>query len=240
MIIFDVETGPLSRDEIAGILPPFDPDSVKIGNRKDPEKIREYIAEQAASYVDDTVDSAPLDACFGRILAVGFYDVDKGKIDAAASSDELTIIAHILDRFADAATEKRKLVGHNILEFDLPFILRRAWILGIEVPSSILSVGGWQSLRFSELLFFDTYKYWCAGSRNTPSGSLDVVSRAMGLSGKPECRAFIKSAGKELPLNGKNFHLFFHDTAENKSLAVEYLRSDLELTAAVARAMGIR
>ena len=34
-IIFDIETGPLPETELAALLPPFDPNEVKVGNIKD-------------------------------------------------------------------------------------------------------------------------------------------------------------------------------------------------------------
>jgi hypothetical protein len=64
--IFDIETGPRSRAELAECVPTFEAPS----NWKDPEKIRAHVAEKEAEWFQ----SAALSALTGRVLAIGYLD----------------------------------------------------------------------------------------------------------------------------------------------------------------------
>ena len=71
-IFFDIETAPLPDDEIAELIPPFDPDKVKLGARKKPEVIEEYIEEQRAKHLPSFIDKAGLDAKLSVPVAIGY------------------------------------------------------------------------------------------------------------------------------------------------------------------------
>ena len=65
-IIFDLETGPLAESELVAMMPVFDPEEVKTGNLKDPEKIAEKLAEAEANHRRDFIERAALDPLTGR------------------------------------------------------------------------------------------------------------------------------------------------------------------------------
>jgi hypothetical protein len=49
-IFYDIETGPLPEEELLALLPPFDPNQVKVGNLRDPLKISEKLREAEESH----------------------------------------------------------------------------------------------------------------------------------------------------------------------------------------------
>ena len=70
--------------------------------------------------VDVRIEKGALDALTGRIVCIGLL-VDDGRTiteAAIAHEDEL----QILTKFWETIQPTDMLVGHNILEFDLPFI----------------------------------------------------------------------------------------------------------------------
>ena len=87
--------------------------------------------------VDARIEKGALDALTGRIVCIGLL-IDDGRTiseTAIAYEDEL----QILTEFWEAIHPTDVLVGHNVLEFDLPFIRQRSWIFGIR-PSRALDM----------------------------------------------------------------------------------------------------
>jgi DNA polymerase elongation subunit (family B) len=71
----------------------------------------------------------------GRIVCIGILFDDGHTVTEApiAGVDE----RRLLERFWAMLGDSDVLVGHNILEFDLPFILQRSWIHGIKPSRAI-------------------------------------------------------------------------------------------------------
>lgn len=174
-LVFDIETGARPWDDIAQFyeppakLGPFDPASVKLGNTKDPNKVAEKIegarlahAEAVASEVADHVKhrqewigKAALSPITGRILAIGYRSGDKVRIDGRP---EGLVLRAFWDIFRKEVEAKGRLIGHNIFEFDLPFLVARSWATGIAVPEGLLDKG-----RYWHPVFVDTMQRWACG-----------------------------------------------------------------------------
>jgi uncharacterized protein YprB with RNaseH-like and TPR domain len=93
-----------------------------------------------------------LDALTGRIVCIGLR-LDSGtQITELAISDEDE--SAILRGFWDAIAPKDVLVGHNILGFDIPFVLQRSWIHDIR-PSRHLDLR-----RYYTCDIVDTMQLW--------------------------------------------------------------------------------
>lgn len=126
MLFFDIETE-ANPDAIQ-----FMPEPQAPGNYKDEAKIAAYIAEKKA----EQTERAALDADYGRIVAIGvkqdnkliqsWVDGDKGQY-----YDERQIILWFWDVFNDHNGE---CCGYNITGFDLPYLMRRSFALGIKPP----------------------------------------------------------------------------------------------------------
>ena len=78
-IIFDIETAPLRDDVIESLIPEFNPDSVKVGNLKDPAKIEEKIEQARDNHLQSYIDKAGLDPRFSIPCAIGY--IISGKVE---------------------------------------------------------------------------------------------------------------------------------------------------------------
>lgn len=251
--VFDIETGPLSLDEIKAIAPAFEPpkhpgefdaNSVKYGNTKDPAKrgvilqaarekhsslVENYelnVATAEEEYWAEVIGKAALSPLTGSVLAIGvcFVDGDKDLLLECHGSEEGMLSEFWEEYYQPATRGCHSIVGHNIKEFDLPFLVRRSWMLGVDIPAGIVD-SNW---RYWHRCFVDTREVWncCTrGGGNVPA-SLDVVARALGLPGKME------------GVTGADFARLFADEA-TRERAIEYLMIDLDVTLGVARRLGV-
>ncbi len=240
MIVFDIETGPLPEDVVLANASPFeplphpgqfDPDSVKLGNIKDQAKIDAKIAEKRAEHEKAVADHeakntaehsawkksaisrAALSAFTGQVLAIGFQNGSHSKIRVEPEPDMLGEFWLVYRRARESRTN---LVGHNILGFDLPFLIRRSWLLGVDVPDQVFDG------RYFDRIFVDTMKYWQLGTWGGEVAKLDAIDKYFGGDGK----------------NGDG-SMFAELLKSDRTKAIEYLSNDLKITARVATRMGI-
>jgi len=89
-VIFDIETRPRSAQEIASLIPEFDPDSVKVGNLKDPYKIEEKIKSAEENHLSSYMNRAQLTAEHCELDAIG-YQMPDGKKQLCFCSNDADI-----------------------------------------------------------------------------------------------------------------------------------------------------
>lgn len=251
MLIFDIETGPLADelllDQFQFEPPPhpgeFDPAGVKYGNTKDPDKRAAKLKEcqdahnlAVANYEQDVAaardqawrgfkENAALQATTGQVLAIGLQRGDKPAIIHGGT--EADRLARFWKKYTECRQQQAKMVGANICGFDLPFLIRRSWMLGVDVPSSAYEFTGGKWVNFDRL-FFDLRTLWLLGQSNTNcESSLDTMARSLGVGRKTE------------GVSGGDFARLWFGTAEEQQQAVMYLLNDLKLTAAVAAKLGV-
>jgi len=213
--VFDLETGPLAESELSALLPPFDPAEVKTGNLKDPAKIAEKIAEAEANHRRDFFDKAALDPLTGRVIAIGMLDLETDKFFIIGHDDEARTLTEFWEASQGEMGRLNSMLGFNIFNFDLPFLIRRSWKHRIKVPFGIRRGRYWGDQ------LVDLRDAWQLGDRQA-RGSLDTIARHLGVGAKNgEGKAFA-----ELWLN-------------DRPKAEAYLRNDIQLTAKVADALGI-
>jgi hypothetical protein len=107
------------------------------------------------------------------------------------------------------------LIGFNIFNFDLPFLIRRSWKHRVPVPFGLRRGRYWNDR------FVDLRECWQLGDRQA-RGSLDSIARHLGVGAK----------------NGEG-KAFAELWQTDRQQAEAYLRNDVELTAKVAHALGI-
>ncbi len=201
-LIFDIETG--TRPEvIANPADWFKPDS----RLKDPEKIRADLAESA--------EKGALSPITGQVLAIGYSD---GKSDWAVTTLEQTekaIIDAALFSFHERLCQGGKIIGFNILEFDLSFLLLRACAIGAYIPASLGQL--WRSRWQACDAFIDLMDVSKFGRYDRAGYSLDRVCRSMGISGKTR--------------NGGDFARLL---ATDPDTAKAYLLNDIRMTRELA------
>jgi 3'-5' exonuclease len=188
-IIFDIETGPLTPEQLEHRMPEF----TAPANWKDEEKINRNIKEQQEKWTD----KAALDAQTGEVLAIGLMFQGKATIlDQKNNGGEKEVIK----AFWDVVTKStnRRFIGFNILNFDLPFLFRRSLVYGL-TPSCIVRGNRYWDHRFVDLL--DVYT---CGNREQRI-SLDKLCTMLGLEGKTGSGADFHKWFKQEPAKARAY-----------------------------------
>lgn len=205
IVVFDIETGSLPEEKILDIAGEFNESNVKTGNLGI-EKAMEKILKAKTDHLSNLVEKAPLNAEYGVVLAIG---IKSGGEEIVLWGDEKKILSDFWSRVAHDYQENQTMwVGFNSQNFDLPFLLRRSFIVGAKVPSECVPVS-----RFWDGNFWkDLFEIWKAGNFKD-SISLDRFCRACGLKGKNG--------------SGKYFQQLFK---EDREKALEYCLNDIRIT----------
>lgn len=202
MMVFDIETRAKSLEWVKanGLMPSFKAPS----NYKDPDKI----AAKEAEHESDVMSRAALDPVLSEILAIG-YIKDGQKV--ILSGDEAQMLKDFWWEVRKVVNSYGKLVGFNIIGFDLPFLIRRSWVHNVPYAESIR-----RGRYYSDNLVVDLAEIWRLGDKNTFI-SLDRISRLLGIGEKSG--------------SGKDFAALWESDRE---AAIAYLHKDLELTEKLA------
>ncbi len=250
-VFYDIETGPRPWEEIEAFyqgpepLPPWDESMVKYGNAKREELRAEKREEhkrayqilldsegsKAEAHKAEWLTKVALSPVTGRVLLIGITGIVANAPNEPASlyNDDEAIM---LDRFWGMVdgwlTAKRPIIGHNSNGFDLPFLIRRSWCLGVPVPREV------RQGRYWNPLFRDTMEFWNCGARdyvklNTLAEFFGVGQKTEGVQGGD----FSKLWYGQMPAETWG-------TPEDQRLkALEYNAQDLRLTASIAAKMGM-
>lgn len=156
---FDIETlpdqRPGARARAAAMKVP--------ANYKNPEAIAKYIEENS----EEAYLKTALDGWKGHVVCIG---TDRDSYYGSSVTTEKGII----EAFFDSLRADHQLVGHNIIGFDIPFITRRALVLGVKLPPDYL----WpRNLKPWDKRVFDTMQ-------ELGGGSLNSLAEAFGIEGK--------------------------------------------------------
>lgn len=202
LIFWDIETGPRPEVELHQVMPEFAAPS----NYKDPIKIAEVITEKK----NEWLGKAALCATTGTVLAIGSRK--DGVNTIFGSGDEKIDLRAWWALVEQSAREGAVMVGFNIARFDVPFLVRRSWYLGVPVP-----VGVYNGRFLNHHVFLDLYEHWQCGNREV-SISLKRLSEFLGVGTKDKDGALA----------------FAEKWVTDRKAALEYLENDLVLTEAVA------
>lgn len=159
----DVETIP---DQSEGALERAK-ESVKVpANYKNPDTIAAYIEENAQEAWEKTA----IDGWKGHVCRIGMDEVGWSVRDVKDEHDAVTMFFHHLNG--------KTLVGHNIIGFDIPFLTKRALVLGVKLPPEHI----WpRNLKPWDNKVFDTMTQLGNGKEFI---SLDNLARNLGINGK--------------------------------------------------------
>ena len=167
---FDLESIP---DQSEGALERAK-ESIKIpANYKNPDTIAAYIEENAQEAWEKTA----LDGWKGHVACIVYER--SGNYDNRMSVRDVKDEKQILEYFFSDLTETT-FVGHNIIGFDMPFLTKRALVLGVKLPPEHI----WpRNLRPWDTKVFDTMTAFGNGKEFI---SLDNLARNLGIKGKGE------------------------------------------------------
>lgn len=210
-IVFDIETAPVSKSELEAAMPKFEAPK----NYTDPAKIAKAIQEKIADFIAD----AALSEETGWVCAIGIWNESNGyEMFVSDTLSEKEIIEKFWSRIWDGHAITDKIIGFNSNKFDVPFLVRRSWKLGISIPPTVLNrVRG---RMYINEMFTDLLDWWDMGTHDTIS--LARFAKFLGVGTKTG--------------DGKFFHILL---GNDKEAAIAYLKNDIDLTAKCARKLGI-
>jgi hypothetical protein len=214
-VFLDIETIPCQSPEYRarvreGIKPP--------AQFKKPESIVEWYANNADAATDEIVAKTSFDPAYGHIAciawAVGDFGVVRNISNETIETEADYLAAFFEDIQQDCGVQMPRWIGHYISGFDLRFVLNRAIVLGVKLPTKIVlprDIKPWSDN------IFDTMTAW-AGAKG--SISQDNLAKAFGLAGKGD---FDGSMVAEAWANGEH------------SKIADYCRSDVETVRSIYR-----
>lgn len=153
-MVFDLETA--ADPTVIPMLPEIKP----AGNLKDPAKIAESIKERTAAQLSDLA----LTPEYGRIVAIG---TDQGTMICPDENAEMAALENFWQEWL--SDRRLKVVGYNIIGFDIPFVITRSRILGVTTPHGLtVKKYGMDAVidLMQELCFFGvttmrSMDFWC-------------------------------------------------------------------------------
>lgn len=154
-LFFDIETLPAGEDKKEVFLPIL---KHKARKKTDVE------ASDESLYLGTSFEGT-----FGRICCIGYIKEDGNVKKDVLEGDE----KEILEKFWEIAKNVELFVGHNIYEFDLPFIFKRSIILGVKPRFDI------NFARYRNQPIFDTMKEWEKWSQG--GQKLDTLAKVLDL-----------------------------------------------------------
>lgn len=160
---------------------------------------------------------AAIHAEFGKIICISVglvYGKDDNKVKITTfKGEEKDILENfknlIQANFNDA--EKHRFSGHNIKEFDLPYICRRMISTGIEIPE-ILQLHGKKPWQVIQML--DTMELWKFGDYKNYT-SLDLITYALGID------------TPKTEIDGSQVGEIYFDIEQDNSIIYQYCERDV-------------
>lgn len=209
-IYIDIETIPTQeKDMQAYVL-----QSIKApANYKDPEKIAAYLDEAK----EKALDECGFEGSTNHIICIGVAIDDHPAVSFSANNvkDEAKMLRMFYSYLVEnCIPHGNKVIGHNIVGYDLKIIKQRSMILGVKPEGIALpfNAKSWDSEIFDTMLQWD--------SKN--SIKLEKLALALGIKAKKTM------AGSDVYGAWKNG---LHD------MIADYCRNDVELTREVYKKM---
>lgn len=181
-------------------------------NYKDEAKIN----AKAQEIFDNLVEKAALSALTGEVCAIGYTEAGSDVVKIIHGKQEADILTEFFGAISQNGALNSYLIGFNSKNFDIPFLLQRAWKLGLQIPQGITDTGAGR-LRLSAMNI-DLMESFNFGAKAFVS--LDKVARFLGVG---------KKTG-----NGAQFWELYNS---DKEAALAYLDNDVRLTEAIYNKM---
>jgi len=166
---------------------------------------------------------------YGRVLCIGVCIEEEGKPERCGilgqdkqtkllHADEQTTLRGFWKLLADFRPHRDLLIGHNILDFDLPFIYQRSWVNGIE-PSVTPCFA-----RYRSQPIYDTMREWAKWNQKRCISLCDLA------------KALRLDAAKLDGMSGDRVYEAFY-SGEHERIAA-YCLQDVAVVRAIYRRIG--
>jgi hypothetical protein len=215
VLVLDIETIPADDarivDFIAASIKP--PKTMSVA-----ATIEKWHKDSKQDAIDDAVSGTGLDGAFGRVCVIGF-DMGEG-VDALHGLDEPALLVAFnakLNTIPRSLWSAMTIVGHNVIDFDLRFLVQRYMVNGIQ-PHAIIQAAArakpWDTNVYDTMIQF-------AGLKK--SIRLDKLCMALGVT------------SPKSEMDGSMVGQFVADGRIAE--VVEYCKRDVTATGAVYRRM---
>lgn len=203
--ILDIETLSQPKEDILANLEPWNEEEARgrvPKNYKKDDAINGWLEDDKANHGKDILDKAALRPETGKLAVVGVWHEKKVQ-QLVLSPDgpetpvtlngvtsfrtEKELVEHALMLIANHTVLNHNVIGWNLLGFDLPFIIKRAWLLGVPVGQDIFNPFSRYPIKD---LFVDTMRMWQVGDRKAPYASLGNVQKLLKMEQKPDGSKF--------------------------------------------------
>lgn len=175
-IVIDIETLPTMREDViadirANVKPP--------ATYKKPESIAEWIKTEGEAAAEQEVRRTALDGAYGRVCVIGWAVDDQPAAAIYSEENEpmlLQALNNAFERIPPTEYFTTTIIGHNVAEFDLRFLVQRFIVNGIQ-PHMLIGRAA-QAKPWEGDKVFDTMVQW-AGTKNRVS--LDKLCKALSI-----------------------------------------------------------
>lgn len=194
---FDIETLPAEEDKHEILKKLYEKKKEK--NPKTRQTLEEYL--------EDT----NFGGAFGRIFCI-CYAIDDGSVESLSGDER-----ELLEKFWKLIADVDQFVGHNILEFDLKFIMQRSIILKVKPTRPI------DFRKYQKVPIYDIMHEWTNWGRE--GVTMDALAHAMGI-----------PSSKDGGIDGSQVHEFYKNSKHKE--IIDYCCRDVEVTRAIYKRMN--
>jgi predicted PolB exonuclease-like 3'-5' exonuclease len=215
-LFFDIETLPAPESATETLRYLYDRKVSKI-----PED-----SERKVDTFEEFFDKTSFDGTYGRICTIAYALNDEPV--QSLSGDEREMVR----KFWEVAGRADLIIGHNIRDFDLPFILQRSVVLGVKPTWNKFEEPGkkpWDMVKFLSFAryknapIFDTMWEWSNWTDKWSNKTIEHIALALGIPTPKE------------GIDGSQVAKFFKE-GKIKQIC-EYCMRDVETTRAVYKRM---
>ena len=175
-LYFDIETLPAREEATDTLRYLYD----RKMSKRDPDSDREPMP------FTEFFEKTGLDGAYGQVLVIA-YAIDDEPVEYLCDPDNEVAV---LEKFWKIASGVDIFVGHNIRDFDLPFIMQRSIVLGVKPSWSIYQEAGkkpWEMnkylnfARYNSVPIFDTMWEWSRWVDKWSNKNLEHIALALGI-----------------------------------------------------------
>lgn len=176
-----------------------------------------YLTKNEES-VEDIYQRAGIYAEFGKIVVIslgwmyGYEEDRKLRLTTITNDEEAELLQELIEILKKVDDTNARICGHNIKEFDIPYICRRILINGLKLPS-ILDVS---SMKPWQTPYLDTLEMWKFGDRKHYT-KLDLLAHIFDLPTSKD------------DIDGSQVYEVYYKEGNLKRIA-EYCEKDVVLT----------
>jgi DNA polymerase elongation subunit (family B) len=144
----------------------------QVGGSQASEDRRTVVLDIETVALDPSNEKDALDAMTGRVVCIGML------VDDGEAATEITLAGEneqfLVSGFWNTVRPSDVIVGHNVMDFDIPFLRQRCWILGIQPSRTI------DTRRYYTADVIDTLQLWTNWTGNKKGVTLDALGSALG------------------------------------------------------------